>query len=70
MCIREELQPKLVVKLSCPVWWGLFLVVDSNPPLYRIQDRNCRYFTIHHDRLNLCQNRVIPIWLRFFLYRK
>ena len=51
-------------KALCPVWQGPFLVVDSNPPLYKIQDRKHRNFTIHHDRLKPCQDRVIPIWLR------
>ena len=40
------------------------MVVDNNPPLYKIQDRKHRNFTIHHDRLKACQDRVIPIWLR------
>ena len=61
---KRGITTKTGSKALCPVWRGPFLVVDSNPPLYKIQDRKHRNFTIHHDRLKACQDRVIPIWLR------
>ena len=51
------------IKALAPVWKGPFLVVHSNPPLYKIQDREPRVFTIHHDQLKICKDRLLPIWL-------
>ena len=51
-------------KALTPVWQGPFLVISSNPPLYKIEDRKCRSKTLHHDRLKLCNDRVVPMWIR------
>lgn len=46
------------------VWAGPFLVVEVlSPVLYRIESRKAKN-VIHHDRLKLCQDRVVPLWLR------
>ena len=47
-----------------PVWLGPFLVTEVlSPVLYRIQGRKDTT-VIHHDRLKICKDRVIPLWLR------
>ena len=60
---KRGITTKTGSKALAPVWKGPFLVVHSNPPLYKIQDRKCRVFTIHHDRLKICKDRLLPIWL-------
>ena len=49
-------------KLRSP-WCGPFLVISSNPPLYRIKGRKGES-VVHHDRLKRCDDRDIPTWLR------
>ena len=49
-------------KLRSP-WIGPFLVTDSKPPIYRLKDRKGEY-VLHHDRLKLCLDRNLPMWLR------
>lgn len=49
-------------KLRSP-WCGPFLVVSSNPPLYKIRGRKGDS-VVHHDRLKLCSDRDIPTWIR------
>jgi len=49
-------------KLRSP-WKGPFLVIDCRPPLYTVKDQK-KEQVLHHDRLKLCQDRSIPVWLR------
>ena len=60
---KRGITTKTGSKALAPVWKGPFLVVHSNPPLYKIQDRKHRVFTIHHDQLKICKDRLLPIWL-------
>ena len=60
---KRGITTKTGSKALAPVCKGPFLVVHSNPPLYKIQDRKHRVFTIHHDRLKICKDRLLPIWL-------
>jgi transposase InsO family protein len=47
-----------------PIYKGPFLVVKVlSEVLYRLRDRR-REFVTHHDRLLLCQDRFVPLWLR------
>ena len=47
-----------------PIWRGPLLVVEVlSSILYRVKDRK-RESVIHHDRLKLCEDRDIPLWLR------
>ena len=50
-------------KLRKP-WIGPFVIVFKiNNVLYRIQRRK-RNQVVHHDRLKLCQDRYLPLWLK------
>ena len=50
-------------KLQSP-WKGPYLITAVKPPvLYRITDRKSESW-IHHDRLKLCEDRELPIWLK------
>ena len=47
-----------------PVWVGPLVVTDVlNPILFRVKDRK-REYVLHHDRLKLCEDHHIPLWLR------
>ncbi len=49
-----------------PVWLGPYLVVKKfSPVLYRIQGKK-RTQVVHHDRLKICRDCEIPIWIRRF----
>ena len=47
------------------LWKGPpYLIATVNPPmLYQIKDRKSESW-IHHDRLELCEDRALPIWLK------
>ena len=60
---KRGITTKTGSKALAPVWKGPFLVIYSNPPLCKIKDRKHRVFTIHHDRLKICKDRLLPIWL-------
>ena len=48
-------------KLS-PLFTGPYIVTEVlSPYLYRDQDRR-RVLVLHHDRIKLCDDRVIPFW--------
>ena len=50
-------------KLKSP-WKGPYLISDVKPPvLYKIKDRKGESW-IHHDRLKLCRDRDLPVWLK------
>ena len=49
-------------KLRSP-WKGPFLVVKARHPLYTVKERK-RQRVLHHDKLKLCEDHHIPIWLR------
>ena len=43
---------------------GPYLITAVKPPvLYRIKDRKSESW-IHHDRLKLCEDRELPIWVK------
>ena len=48
-------------KLS-PLFTGLYIVTEVlSPYLYRVQDQR-KVLVFHHDRIKLCDDRVIPFW--------
>ena len=48
-------------KLS-PLFTGPYIITEVlSPYLYRVQDRR-RVLVFHHDRIKLCDDRVIPFW--------
>ena len=49
-------------KLQAP-WIGPYLVVKVEFPLIRIKGKK-REEVVHHDRLKICENRVVPLWLK------
>ena len=52
-----------------PVWQGPYLVTKVvSPVLYQIRDRK-KLSVIHHDRLKLCKDRDIPMWMRRLRHR-
>ena len=47
-----------------PVWLGPLVVIDVlSPVLYKVRDRRKEH-VLHHDKLKLCEDRCIPLWLR------
>ena len=46
-----------------PPWLGPFLITSSNPPLYEITS-NSKTTKVHHDRLKLCRDSDLPLWLK------
>lgn len=54
-------------KLRSP-WTGPYLVISCNAPLYTIRDQK-KEQVLHHDRLKLCKDRDIPMWLRRLRHR-
>lgn len=61
---QSQTSTKRGSKALTPVWKGPYLVIESNPPLYKLEDRRGRTTVLHHDRLKLCSDRLIPFWLR------
>ena len=56
-------KPGVSTKLQ-PIFRGPYLVVKVySPILYSVQDRK-RQVVVHHDRLLLCNDRFIPMWMR------
>ena len=56
-------KPGVSTKLQ-PIFRGPYLVVKVySPILYLVQDRK-RQVVVHHDRLLLCNDRFIPMWMR------
>lgn len=51
-----------------PPWTGPYLVISCNAPLYTIRDQK-KEQVLHHDRLKLCKDRDIPMWLRRLRHR-
>ena len=46
-----------------PIWIGPLVVTEViSPVLYHVKDHHCK-FVLHHDRLKLCQDQVIPMWV-------
>ena len=60
---KRGITTKTGSKALASVWKSPFLVVHSNLPCFKIQDRKHRVFTIHHDWLKICKDRLLPIWL-------
>lgn len=50
-------------KLQSP-WKGPYLVISCDPPLYTIMDQKERQFTLRHDKLKMCNDREMPLWIR------
>ena len=47
-----------------PIYIGPFLVIEViSPILYKIEGRKWKK-VIHHDRLRICDDRNIPVWIR------
>ena len=56
-------RPGVSTKLQ-PIYWGPYLVIKVySPILYGIKDRK-RQLVVHHDRLLLCVDHFIPLWMR------
>ena len=49
---------------KAPVWKGPYLVEEVlSPVLVRIGERK-KSKVVHHDRVILCRDRTVPLWLR------
>ena len=48
-------------KLQSP-WLGPYLIEDSHGTIYKIRSQKKSEW-IHHDRLKLCENAELPLWL-------
>jgi hypothetical protein len=47
-----------------PIWLGPFVITEVlSPVLYRIEGRKNPH-VVHHDRIKICKDRVIPLWMR------
>lgn len=47
-----------------PIWTGPYIVEEALPPvLYRVVGRKGT-MVLHHDKLKLCEDRVVPLWVR------
>ena len=56
-------KPGISTKLQ-PIYRGPFLIIKRySPVLYMVQDRK-RKLVAHHDRLLICNDRFIPLWMR------
>ena len=56
-------KPGVSAKLQ-PIFRGPYLIIKVySPVLYLVQDKKCK-FVAHHDRLLVCNDRVIPMWMR------
>ncbi len=50
-------------KKLCPPWKGPGIIIEKiTPAVFRVKLKN-KTFTINHDRLKLCQDRILPDWL-------
>ena len=59
-------KPGISTKLQ-PIYQGPYLVIKVySPILYGIKGRKCQ-LVVHHDRLLLCVDRFIPLWMRKLL---
>ena len=48
-----------------PVWIGPYIVKRvKSPVLYEVIGRRGKVFVLHHDKLKLCEDRAIPLWVR------
>ena len=57
--VGKGLSPKLG-----PVWSGPCLVVELfSPYVYRVQINNRATKVVNHDRLKLCSDKTLPLWL-------
>ena len=46
-----------------PIWIGPLLVIEVvTPVLYKVKD-HCREYILHHDKIKLCEDHAIPMWL-------
>ncbi len=59
---RIDSSTKVGAKALKPVWQGPYLVVGGTFPLYRVRAPR-REVVLHHERLKLCLDREIPLWL-------
>ena len=56
-------KPGVSAKLQ-PIFRGPYLIIKVySPVLYLVQDKK-RKFVAHHDRLLVCNDRFIPMWMR------
>ena len=46
-----------------PPWKEPYLVIGSEPPLYILKDNRGKSKRIHHDKLKLCTDGTLPLWL-------
>jgi hypothetical protein len=47
-----------------PIWLGPYVVTEVlSPVLYCIEGRKAKH-TVHHDRIKICRDRVVPMWMR------
>ena len=49
-------------KLQSP-WLGPYLIEDSHGTIYKIRSQKKSEW-VHHDRLKLCEDAELPLWLR------
>ncbi len=60
---RVDVSTKVGKKALQPVWLGPYVVEQCKPPLYWARGQRARG-VYHHDKLKLCQDSQIPLWLR------
>ena len=63
---RPKLQGRITKSTKLQSLWKgpPYLIATVNPPmLYQIKDRKSESW-IHHERLELCEDRALPIWLK------
>ena len=61
-------KPGVSAKLQ-PIFRGPYLIIKVySPVLYLVQDKK-RKFVAHHDRLLVCNDRFIPMWMRILRHQ-
>ncbi len=60
---RVDVSTKVGKKALQPVWLGPYVVEKCRPPLYWARGRK-KGGVYHHDKLKLCNDSLVPLWLR------
>lgn len=60
---RLDSSTKVGAKALQPIWKGPFVITRCQPPLYKLQGKRASGVW-HHDKLKLCQDRDLPLWVQ------
>lgn len=60
---RLDSSTKVGAKALQPFWKGPFVITRCQPPLYKLQGKRASGVW-HHDKLKLCQDRDLPLWVQ------